>query len=120
MLLAEDDVAVREFHKTLLEAAGYTLILATDGEEALEKFSKHEGKIDILVLDVIMPRAGGREVYEFIRKARPGIKALFLSGYSADDMNDAGIILERGDLLTKPVNPDDLLKKVREVLDREE
>ena len=120
ILLAEDDPEVRDFHRTLLEAAGYTLVLATDGEEALEAFAGLRGEIDILVLDVIMPKLGGRKVYDAITKARPGIKALFLSGYPADDLNDAEVMHERGDLLTKPVDPDDLLKKVREVLNRKE
>lgn len=120
ILLAEDDPEVRDFHSTLLEAAGYTLVLATDGEEALEEFARLRGEIDILVLDVIMPKFGGRKVYDAITRARPGIKVLFLSGYPADDFNDAEIVHERGDLLTKPVNPDDLLKKVREILNRKE
>ncbi|MRR57142.1 MAG: PAS domain S-box protein [Deltaproteobacteria bacterium] len=116
ILLAEDDSSVREFHKTLFESAGYTVITACHGIEAFEKFTKHEKEIDLLVFDVIMPRMNGREAYGHIRKKRPEIKVLFLSGYAGDVLNEAGVAREMEPFLHKPVNPNKLLTKVHELL----
>jgi PAS domain S-box-containing protein len=116
ILLAEDDPTVGGFHKTLLEAAGYTVIVAVDGEETLRKFAEYERDIDLLILDVIMPKMNGKKAYDVIRKVKPGVKAMFLSGYPADYLNDAEIVRERESFLAKPVDPNDLLRKVREVL----
>jgi two-component system cell cycle sensor histidine kinase/response regulator CckA len=119
ILLAEDDPAVSDFHKTLLEAAGYTVIAVVDGEEALHTFKEYEKDIDLLILDVIMPKMNGKEAYDLIRKVKPGVKAMFLSGYPADSLKDVEIVQERERFLAKPVDPNDLLMKVREVLSGE-
>jgi CheY-like chemotaxis protein len=119
LLLAEDDPAVSNFHRTLLEGAGYRIILAADGEEALDIFYQFEDEIDLLVLDVIMPKMNGKQVFDIIGKSKPEMNALFLSGYSADVLDKAGISQQKGTLMYKPVNPADLLKKVRETLDRQ-
>jgi PAS domain S-box-containing protein len=119
ILLAEDDLAVSDFHKTLLEAAGYTVIAVVDGEEALHRFEENEKDIDLLILDVIMPKMNGKEAYDLIRKLKPGVKAMFLSGYPADSLKDVEIVRERECFLAKPVDPNDFLMKVREVLSGE-
>jgi PAS domain S-box-containing protein len=117
ILLAEDDPIVSEFHRTLLETAGYTVITAVDGEEALDKFLEYEKGIDLLIFDVIMPRMTGKKVYNMIRKATPETRVLFLSGYPADVLGDVGVVQDKESCMSKPVDPEDLLRKVRELLD---
>jgi PAS domain S-box-containing protein len=118
ILLAEDDPEVRKLMKTVLEEFGYTVITADDGEDATQKFSENSGKIQLAVLDVIMPKKSGTEVYNDIKKIRPDIKALFASGYTAAVMLKKGILGPGMHFISKPVSPKDLLKKVREVLDQ--
>jgi two-component system cell cycle sensor histidine kinase/response regulator CckA len=117
LLLVEDDPVVCCFHRTLLEEAGYTVITAVDGEDALERFNEHESDIVLLILDVIMPKMNGKKVFGIIRKGKPDIKALFISGYSTDVLSDAGAMQEAAGFMMKPVDPGKFLKKVREVLD---
>jgi len=118
ILVAEDDVQVRELVKQLLELYGYNVIVAKDGEDALETFTKNEHKIQLLLLDVIMPKKNGKEVYDIIKKRNPKIKAIFISGYSSDIIHKKGILEEGLDFLSKPILQETLLTKVREVLDR--
>ena len=118
ILLAEDDTEVRKLMQTVLEEFGYTVITADDGEDATRKFSENSARIRLAVLDVIMPKKGGAEVYRDIRKIRPDIKALFTSGYTAGVMLKKGILGPGMPFISKPVSPKDLLKKVREVLDQ--
>jgi two-component system cell cycle sensor histidine kinase/response regulator CckA len=118
ILLAEDDAEVRKLMKTVLEEFGYTVITADDGEDATQKFSENSGKIRLAVLDVVMPKKGGTEVYSDIKKIRPDIKALFTSGYTENVMLKKGILGPGMHFISKPVSPKDLLRKVREVLDQ--
>jgi two-component system, cell cycle sensor histidine kinase and response regulator CckA len=118
VLLVEDDAAVRKIEKTVLERFGYTVIEAVDGQDAIEKFAGNRDKVKLLILDVIMPRMNGKEAYDEIRRMRPGIRAIFTSGYSADIIHEKGLISGGYDYLSKPLLPSELLKKVREVLDR--
>jgi len=74
--------------------------------------------IDMLILDVMMPRKNGKQVYAEIKAENPDVKALFLSGYTSDILSERGIVAEDVNLLTKPVSADELLKKIREVLDK--
>ena len=87
ILVAEDDEAVRNLTSSMLEQFGYTVIQAVDGEAAVNKFMENRDKVKLLLLDVIMPKKNGKEVYEKIRIFEPDIKALFLSGYTADIMH---------------------------------
>jgi two-component system, chemotaxis family, CheB/CheR fusion protein len=116
LLLAEDDPAVRSFHKTLFTNAGYTVITAVDGEDALEKFIQHEQDIALLVLDVVMPRLNGIKLYDKIRERRPELKPLFLSGYTADILQEVGGSPRTELMLDKPVDPRTLLTTVRSLL----
>jgi|GEM_PF-1512355 len=118
LLLAEDDADVRKFTVYVLEEAGYTVIEAKDGEEAINKFMENKDKVQLLLLDVIMPKKNGKEVYDEIVKAKPEIKALFMSGYTANIIHKKGILEEGLDFVLKPVSPTKLLRVVREVLDR--
>ena len=118
VLVAEDDSEVREISRDILEEFGYTVIEAVDGEDAIEKFTENKDGIELILLDVIMPKKNGKDVYDEIKKIRPGIRALFTSGYTADIINKKGLLEEGINFISKPVSPTELLKKVREVLDR--
>ncbi|MCK9418331.1 MAG: response regulator, partial [Nitrospirae bacterium] len=117
ILLSEDDADVRKLTKNVLEEAGYTVIEAEDGEEALNKFKENESSIRLLLLDVIMPKKDGKAVYEEIRKTHPVIKALFMSGYTANIIHKKGILEKDLNFISKPVAPAELLRMVRNVLD---
>lgn len=117
ILLAEDEAVVREFTKKLLEEYGYTVIEATDGEEAIVKFRMYGDSIQLLILDAIMPKKSARAVYREIKKMNPGMKVLFTSGYPSDIVHKNNI--EEGfEFIEKPFSPMRLLKKVREALDK--
>ena len=103
----------------MLEQFGYTVIQAENGEDAVNKFMANRDRIHLLLFDVIMPKKTGKEVYEKIRIFRPDIKALFLSGYTADVIYEKGLLDGNLDLILKPVSMNELLKKVRAVLDKE-
>lgn len=118
ILLAEDDPNVREIGESLLSEAGYRVICAKDGTEALGMFSDHMDTIDLLVLDAVMPGKNGIEVFQRAQTLLPEIKAILVSGYTTEIMVVNGLI-ERGlRFLQKPVNPREFLRVVREVLDR--
>jgi PAS domain S-box-containing protein len=118
ILIAEDDVEVRKLTKNVLEEFGYTVVEAIDGEDAISKFLKHKRKVDLVMLDVVMPRKNGKEVYQYVRKVRPDIKALFTSGYTADVIHEKGVLDEGLNFVSKPVAPTDLLRKLRDILDQ--
>ncbi len=120
ILLAEDDEPARKLTKIVLEEFGYTVIESVDGEDAVEKYMENRNLIRLLILDIIMPKKDGKKAYEEIRKISPDIKALFTSGYTADIINQKGIFKERLNFISKPVTPQDLLRKVREILDAEQ
>ncbi|NCO84375.1 MAG: hypothetical protein COW90_00260 [Nitrospirae bacterium CG22_combo_CG10-13_8_21_14_all_44_11] len=118
ILLAEDEESVRKLIKEVLEADGYRVVEAADGEEAVNKFMENKDRIDILLLDIVMPKMSGREVYERIKKIKPDIKLLMASGYPADFISQKGILEEGLNFIAKPMSPPKLLKKMREVLDK--
>lgn len=118
ILLAEDDEGVRVFTKALLQKFGYTLIEAVDGEDAIHKFKENYDSIQLLLVDVIMPKKNGKEVFDEIRKVKADMRVLFMSGYTADIIHKKGIVEDGLDFVLKPVSPQELLRKVREVLDR--
>lgn len=119
VLLAEDDETVRRSTKEILEHWGYEVIEAENGEDAIKVFNENMDKIQILILDVIMPKMNGKEAYEEIKKIKPDIKALFMSGYTANIIHKKGILEEGINFISKPVSPNELLRKVREVLDQD-
>ena len=118
ILIAEDDAQVRAILCISLKRHGYEVVEAGDGEEAVNKFLENRDTTAILLLDVIMPGKNGREVYEKIRLIEPGIKAIFMSGYTDDIISKNGILEEGFDFISKPINPDTLMRKIRDVLDR--
>ncbi len=118
ILIAEDNKEVRMSAVEILKEAGYTVIEAIDGEDAIKKFFENGDKIDLLLLDVVMPKKNGKEVYEFIKKERPDIKALFTSGYTYDIAHKKGVLSEGVDLVMKPFLPYILLEKINNILSR--
>ncbi len=118
ILVAEDDASLRKLTRIILESFGYSVIIAEDGEEAITQFRENREKIHLVILDMIMPKKSGKEADDEMRKTSPGIKTLFMSGYTMD-MLKAQELTESGfDFIHKPIRPQDLLKKVREILDR--
>jgi PAS domain S-box-containing protein len=117
VLLAEDSDDVRGITREILLSHGYKVIEAIDGEEAVEKFKQTPESIDLLLFDVIMPKKNGKEAYEEIKRLRPDVKVLFLSGYATDILSKRNMLEEGINFLPKPVTPPVLLKKVRDVLD---
>ena len=116
VLLAEDEESVRALTRTLLEQHGYVVLAARDGEEALELASAYDGHIDVLVTDVVMPRLGGRDLAQRIGALRPDIRALFMSGYTADTVLRRGIMHDGLAFLQKPFKGRHFLAAVRDVL----
>jgi DNA-binding response OmpR family regulator len=118
VLLAEDEGVVRKTTRDILEDAGYKVIEAVDGADAVEKFIEHKDKIQIVLLDVIMPRKNGKEACEKIREIKPDMEVLFTSGYSDEIISKKGILDNGIYFVSKPGYPEELLVKIREVLDR--
>jgi PAS domain S-box-containing protein len=118
ILLAEDSPEVRNLARDILVSAGYSVIEAVDGEDALGKFAASSDRVHLLVLDVIMPRKDGKAVYAEIRRMNPHIKVLFISGYTADRLEQKGLTGTGVDglLLQKPFVPSELLRKVETLL----
>ena len=119
ILLAEDDPSLRKLTVYILEQAGYTLITANDGEEAVAKFKENKERIQLLLFDMIMPKKGGKEAFDEIRTTDPAVPVLFASGYSPDMLRQKSLIENGAAVVFKPLSPQKLLEKVREVLDRD-
>lgn len=117
ILVAEDNTEVRQLTKEVLEESGYTVLEARDGWDAIEKFTQNKDKVNLVILDVVMPKKNGKEAYNEIRKIRQDVKALFTSGYTGDIVLGKGIEDNAFNFIPKPLSPMDLLKKVRVVLD---
>ena len=118
ILLAEDEPAVRTLIESILKKYGYEIILAEDGAEAVEKFSANRDRVNLILMDMIMPKKNGKEAYLEICRIKPGVKVIYTSGYTADFIQDRGISEDGIELITKPVYPMELLIKVREVLEK--
>jgi DNA-binding response OmpR family regulator len=118
ILLVEDDVDVRTPVRLYLENYGYRVVEAVDGEDGVNKFLANEEEIDLALIDVIMPRLNGREVYRRIRERKPGVKVVFMSGYTADILQQEEMLGEELTILMKPAVNRELLKTVRNLLDQ--
>lgn len=118
ILLTEDEEPVRNMMEQTLKSYGYRVLVARDGEEAVDIFRLHEKEIAIAVLDVVMPKKGGKQAYDEMIATNPGLKVLFLSGYSANAIHESFVLLPGLPFLQKPFVPDVLARKVREVLDK--
>ena len=117
ILLAEDDAVLRPLARGLLEKLGYTVLDAADAEEALEAARQYPEVIHLLLTDVVMPGASGRELARQLENPRPQIKVLYVSGYTDDAIVHHGMLEPGLNFLQKPFTPTALARKVREVLD---
>ena len=118
VLLVEDDESVRMLMERTLMDLGYTVLVARDGEEAVDLFRKNADRIDLAILDVVMPRKGGKEAYEEMQNVRTDLKVIFMSGYTADAVHESFVLIAGTTFLSKPFGPGVLARKVREVLDK--
>jgi PAS domain S-box-containing protein len=117
VLIAEDEDVVRAFVLRALHDAGYQTFAAADGEEAVALFKQHSESIDLVLLDVVMPKLKGLAAYQRMIQIRPGIPVIFCSGYDPTT-DDAGLLAAEGQqLLRKPFDPATLLRTVRDALD---
>jgi PAS domain S-box-containing protein len=116
ILIAEDDAAVRKVAARMLRDAGYTVLTAANGREALETGERYDGEIHLLLTAVVMPQMGGRQLAEQLRKLRPGLRVLFTTGYADETFGPRGILELGMKLITKPLRLD-MVQRVREALD---
>ena len=117
VLVVEDEAAMRELTRRILRRHGYHVIVAANGAEALREAEDHEGPIDLLLTDVVMPQMLGKEVAERASAIRPGIRVLYMSGYAQPILGSTGTLEAGVTLLEKPFSESQLLDKVRELLD---
>jgi two-component system, cell cycle sensor histidine kinase and response regulator CckA len=117
ILLVEDDERLCVLSRRVLEARGYIVLEARNGQEALVLCDQHEGRIDLVATDVVMPGINGGMLVERLAVKRPALRVLFMSGYTDDDLLRRGIVDPRMAFLPKPFTPEALASKVREVLD---
>jgi len=117
VLLVEDEDAVRELASRILSTAGYHVLSAANGGEALLLLEQAQDTVDMVLTDVVMPQMNGAELVAHLRSKRPGLRALFMSGYSADVLSQGNELLDAIKLVPKPFRPDQLLDGVRQTLD---
>jgi PAS domain S-box-containing protein len=116
ILLVEDDSLVRAICVEILKHLGYTVLEAKNGEDGLEVFKQHNGTIDLLLTDVIMPKMGGAELVQHIREIYPDIRVLFMSGYTENSIFHQGSMEEGIHFVHKPITPDSLAQAVCKAL----
>jgi two-component system, cell cycle sensor histidine kinase and response regulator CckA len=118
ILLVEDDPVVRHVVRLLLELEGDRVLEAKDGEEALTILASHQGQLDLLLTDVMMPGLSGAEVCDKVRAGRPGLPTLFISGFYPEAVFPNQRLPEASAFLAKPFMPEDLMDAVDELLAR--
>lgn len=116
ILVAEDSEEVMNALREILTRFGYRIIEAKDGREAVEKFSSHKDDISLLLFDVMMPGINGLDAWEEIKKIRDNVKVLFMSGYTDDILIRKGLSQDKINLISKPLSPEELLKRLRDIL----
>lgn len=117
VLIAEDDALVRPLILRTLSGLGYKVLVAGSPEEALQMAESHGGRIHLLLSDVVMPQMHGPALLERLSKLKPGLKVLYMSGYTGESAALQQLLKQGGTFIQKPMSPDDLGQKVREVLD---
>jgi two-component system, cell cycle sensor histidine kinase and response regulator CckA len=117
VLIAEDEESVRALACRILRARGYAVLEASNGRQALDVAQQYPGAIDIVLTDVIMPEMDGSTLVSHLKATRPGIKALFFSGYTNEAIVQHGVLDSNVDFLQKPFSASGLVRKLREVID---
>lgn len=117
ILVVDDETQVRTLARDILLGAGYRVLEAEDGEQALRVAEDHPGAIHILLTDIMMPGINGKELADRFIVARPDAKAIFMSGRAAEVISDAGVLIPVDAFLAKPFTVERLLNKVRERLE---
>jgi len=120
VLLAEDEAAVRAVARQALQRHGYAVLEAQSGEAALDLAQRHSGRIHLLLTDVVMPGMSGRALALRLAAQRPDMRTIYMSGYTDDAITRHGVLEHGVTYVQKPFSPDALVRKVREVLDRED
>jgi len=118
VLIVEDDDGLRKIAETVLKQRGYKVLKAENGEDALRVSEAHDGSIDLLITDVVMPKMGGRETAERLQPLYTQIKVIYMSGYTDNAIVRHGVLEPGLNFLEKPFTPEGLAQKVREVLDK--
>ena len=117
ILLVDDDLGVRNFAARVLASRGYAVLPASSPDEAIELAEEHQGTIDLLLTDVVMPGGSGRALATTLRESSPGLKVLYMSGYTTEAIVDHGILDPSVAFIGKPFTAQRLALKVRETLD---
>jgi two-component system, cell cycle sensor histidine kinase and response regulator CckA len=117
ILIVEDEAALRELARELLEANGYKVLEAERGDKAIQLVERSQTPIDLLLTDVVMPGIGGKQLAKRLLELRPGLHVLYMSGYTDDVITNRGVLPENTLLLPKPFTRAVLLRRVREALD---
>ena len=118
ILIVENDDALRNLVRKILKLQGYRILDAENGIEALKVSKKHEGRIHLVITDVVMPKMGGRKLVERLRRLRPEMKLVYMSGYTDEAIVHHGVLMPGIEFLQKPFTSASLKRKVREVLDQ--
>jgi len=117
ILLVEDEDMVRELTVRILEEKGYQVLESSRGEIAMEVSKKYKSPIDLMITDIVMPGMGGKKLVQKIKKHRPQLKILYISGYTDEIISQHGVLEEGTHFLQKPFLPQSFLTKIREILD---
>jgi CheY-like chemotaxis protein len=117
VLVLDDEPGVRKLVSAVLTSNGYTVLTADSGENAIKAFQKHKQPLDLLLLDVVSPGLSGPMVADRITELQPGLRVMFMSGYDRTKVVRHYVVDKGFALLTKPFTPDQLTKKVQEVLE---
>jgi CheY-like chemotaxis protein len=113
----EDERGVRDLTKRILESAGYTVLAAGNGAEAIALIEQHTGPADLLMTDVVMPGMNGRELATRVADLRPEAKVLYTSGYTDDAILRHGVLDDTSRFISKPYTQLELTRRVRSILD---
>jgi CheY-like chemotaxis protein len=116
ILVAEDEEAVRYFMDKLLTMLGYKVVLAMDGQDAVDKFKLLKDEIQLVIFDMVMPKKSGKDAWDEIRRIDSSIKVIYVSGYAEDIIERQGGLGPDEVLLKKPINPRELLSRIKELI----